>query len=132
MKEGWYGEDYFILFDEKESALATEEYGFLKYLEGFKVVGLLGWDDFILSDGLKLYSIPSVPIASEYLELIHEKKLPADLEHDERFSAKIKWYTTPIVFGGDPNSEENMVWVSHKQHRELVNYWNQQYHKAKA
>ncbi|ELC0660804.1 hypothetical protein SD340_004184 [Vibrio fluvialis] len=132
MKEGWFGEDHFILFDEKESALATEEYCFFNYLDGFQVVGLLGWDDFIVSDGLKFYTIPSVPIVSEYLEKIHEENLPTDLEHDERFSGKIKWYTTPIVFGGDPNSEENMVWVSHKQHRELVNYWNKQYRKAKA
>lgn len=132
MKEGWFGEDYFILFDEKESVLATEEYCFLNYLGGFQVVGLLGWDDFIVSDGLKLYTIPTVPIVSDYLEIIHEDNFPGDLEHDERFSEKIKWYKTPLVFGGDPNSEENMVWVSHKQHRELVNYWNQQYHKAKA
>ena len=132
MKEGWCGEDHFILFDENETILATEEYGISNYLDGFQVVGLLGWDDFILSNGSQFYMLPTIPIAPEYLELVQAEKLPDDLEVDERFLGKIKWYTTPILFGGDSSSEENMVWVNHKQHRELVNYWNQQYQIAKA
>lgn len=132
MKEGWFEEDHFIIFNEAESIVATKDYGISNYLEGFQMLGLLGWDDFILSNGSKFYTLPTVPIASEYLELVLAGQLPANLEEDERFKGKIRWYTTPIGFGGDPNSEENMVWVNHKQHTELVSYWNQQYQLAKA
>jgi hypothetical protein len=54
----------------------------------------------------------------------------ANLRPDERFMGKIKWYTKPIVFGGDPSSEENMIWVDIVTHQELVRWWNQKYQEV--
>lgn len=51
----------------------------------------------------------------------------ATLEPDSRFKGKIKWYTTPIAFGGDAKLGENMTWVSHEEHAQLVRWWNNQY-----
>ncbi|MCS6136769.1 hypothetical protein G3496_17775 [Shewanella baltica] len=82
-------------------------------------------------NGSQLFKVPTVPIAVEYLENLITKQLPENLEEDKRFLGKIKWYSTPVVFGGDP-SEQNMIWVNHLQHRELVIYWNEQYRMAKA
>jgi hypothetical protein len=45
MIEGWYGNDYLILFDETESEQLTEGYGVRQYLPELTVVGILGWDD---------------------------------------------------------------------------------------
>jgi hypothetical protein len=51
---------------------------------------------------------------------------------DVRFTGRIKWYTKPIVFGGDPGPGENLSWVDHELHARLVQYWNREYHAAMA
>ena len=53
--------------------------------------------------------------------------VPLSLTVDERFKGKIKWYIKPIVFGGAPNVGENLAWVNHDQHIELVRWWNEHY-----
>src|ERR1035437_5392806 len=127
MNEGWCCEDYLVLFSEEESHDKTQQYKLSEYLPGFRVVGLKGWDDFIVvgPDG-KLFSVPTVPITRQYLQP-YSLPSPLALSADERLQNKIKWYTKPIVFGGDPNVGENLTWVSHNQHAELVNWWNEQY-----
>ncbi|MCE2573785.1 hypothetical protein [Motilimonas eburnea] len=62
MKEGWFGDEHFIIFNENESVVATEEYAISNYLEGFQVVGLLGWDDFIVSNGSQFFTLPTVGV----------------------------------------------------------------------
>jgi hypothetical protein len=57
----------------------------------------------------------------------NSRHLKSELIPDERFTDRIKWYTTPIVFGGDPNLGENVTWVTHDQHVKLVGWWNKQY-----
>jgi len=52
------------------------------------------------------------------------------LETDPRLTGRIKWRIKPIIFGGDPTSEENITWVSHDQHGELTRFWNAQYAQA--
>jgi hypothetical protein len=54
------------------------------------------------------------------------------LERDDRFAGKIKWYVTPLVFGGDPKIGDNLVWVSHEEHAQLVRWWNEQYRALKG
>jgi hypothetical protein len=41
---------------------------------------------------------------------------------DFRYSGKIKWYIKPIVFDGDPNPGENLTWVNHEKHAQLVRW----------
>ena len=133
MIEGWNGSDHLILFDEAEIASATDRYGVSHFLPGYKVIGLRGWDDFILQDSRgATYCAPTVPAVAEHLSVY---ALPSDgtrLSPDERFQGKIKWYVMPIVFGGDPKAQENIRWVSHDQHAQLVKYWNSFYRSLKG
>jgi hypothetical protein len=52
------------------------------------------------------------------------------LRPDVRFVGKIKWYRQPLVFGGHPGPGENIVWVPHNAHVDLVNYWNDIYSRV--
>lgn len=128
MIEGWLGDDYLILFDEAEIAAASDRYEISQQLPGYHVIGLRGWDDFILRDSVgQTYSVPTVPTDPKYLTPF---PLPeaASISPDPRFTGRIKWYVTPIVFGGDPRDEKNLAWLSHEQHAQLVNWWNNMYH----
>jgi hypothetical protein len=128
MNEGWYNGEYFILFDREESSCRTEAYGLPISLPGYRVLGLRSWDDFILLSASEDAVIcPTVPVDSRYFEPIDLSKLPTELTLDSRFAGKVKWYVTPIVFGGDPQLGENVVWVTVKEHAELVRWWNEKY-----
>jgi hypothetical protein len=66
MNEGW--DDYLILFDELEVATMTERYALSQFLPGYQVLGLRGWDDFIVCDSQgRTFSIPTVPLELKYL-----------------------------------------------------------------
>lgn len=133
MKEGWHNDDYLILFDEQEIALASERYDLAAYLGGFEIVGLRGWDDFILRSAMgRHHLVPTVPLDAQYLSEFALPEASAALEADPRFSGKIKWYVKPIIFGGDPKEGENLSWVSHDQHAQLVQWWNNMYRDIKA
>jgi len=133
MNEGWYGEDYLILFSESEAVLASERYAISALFPGYQVVGLSGWDNFILRDSLgHHYRLPTVPAVPQFLSQFEMPKGSPALRSDERFRGKIKWYIKPIVFGGDPNSPENLTWVNHEQHADLVKWWNKTYHSVKG
>ena len=132
MIEGWTeDDDHWIVFDETEAAAATEAYALVKWLPGYSVVAILGWDDFVVRDQQGgLFQVPTVPLDRKYLEMLDSIPDPAGLEADERFNGKIKWYVTPLIFGGDPGSEENVFWANHQQHQELVRWWNDKYLEA--
>jgi hypothetical protein len=131
MKEGWNNDDYLILFDDTESEQLTVGYGLRASLPDFSVVALSGWDDFIVQDQTgKLFRVPTVPCVHKYLSEQADIPDAANLTPDERFMGKIKWFTKPIVFGGDPSSEENMIWVDIVTHQELVRWWNQKYQEV--
>jgi hypothetical protein len=132
MTEGWHGDDYLNLFDENEASELTARYELSRWLPGFLIVGLKGWDDFILQgERAELATVPTVPIASEHLAPLGFAIDPRKIKPDERFTKRIKWYTKPIVFGGDPASNENIVWVTLEQHVQLVKWWNDLYWKMK-
>jgi hypothetical protein len=131
MKEGWFGDEYVILFDESELGEKQRAYQIDALLPGYQLLGLVGWDDFIVKEieTQKTYKVPTVPLASE-----HKLEWAVDLDarnfdSDDRFRGEIKWYVKPIIFGGDPGSEDNLVWISHEDHVQAVNYWNQLYSK---
>jgi len=132
VNEGWHGSDYLILFDEAETASASDRYAVSQFLPGYKVIGLRGWDDLILQDSRgATYCAPVVPAVAEHVSA-YALTAGATLSPDDRFQGKIKWYVKPIAFGGDPQSQENMIWVSHDQHAELVKYWNDLYRSLKS
>ena len=133
MIEGWHGDDYFVLFEASDVNTVSERYGISEQLPGYMIVGLKGWDDFIVRDSQgQTYTIPTVPVDGQYLKPF---KVPEDismLQSDERFTGKIKWYVKPVVFGGDPAVGENVTWLNQEQHAQLVRWWNAQYSALKA
>jgi hypothetical protein len=68
MKEGWVEDDYLILFSQSEIPAVTDRYAFSHSLPGYQVLGLRGWDDFIILDSQRrTFSIPTVPLDPQYL-----------------------------------------------------------------
>jgi len=133
MIEGWHGDDYLILFDQAEISLATTRYAITEWLPGFEIIGLRGWDDFIVRNSQdQTYTIPTVPLDSKLLEGFELPRQLPSLESNLQFRGKIKWYVKPLVFGGDPNLGDNVIWADHDQHGQLVKWWNEQYSKLKA
>ena len=131
MNEGWVGDQYVILFDAKEVPFVSEKYKIGKAIPGYEIAGLIGWDDFMLRDANgQTYKVPTVPLDSAHIESF-EMPNNMQLKDDSRFTGKIKWYVKPIIFGGDPQGKENLIWVTHNQHVELVNWWNETYNKTK-
>jgi hypothetical protein len=127
MHEGWHGEDYLVLLSDQESADASRGYGIQEYLPGYKIIGLRNWDDFIVRDASGgVFTVPTVPMDRQYLAAWI---LPAtdQLAPDARFTDRIKWYTKPLVFGGNASEATNTVWVSPEQHMQLVTWWNALY-----
>lgn len=132
MNEGWQNNDYLILLAEDESAKAMQAYGFDRFIPGYVLVGLKGWDEFIVvAPSGSLQVVPTVPLDASQAEpyVLPE---PISLQADSRFANKIKWYLKPLVFGGSPTDETNAAWISHAQHTEVVRWWNEQYRQAKA
>lgn len=132
MIEGWYGSDYLILFDEAEITSASDRYAISQLVPGCKVIGLRGWDDFILEDSNgATFCAPTVPAVADHVSAYAVPSRGTTLSPDYRFQDKIKWYVKPIVFGGDAQSQENMIRVSHDQHAQVVKYWNGLYRSLK-
>jgi hypothetical protein len=133
MIEGWNGDYYFILFDQQEIASASNRYAISQWLPGYEVIGLRGWDDFILRDSAgQTFSVPTVPAVAQDIEPFTLPDSSVALVPDSRYRNSIKWYAQPVVFGGDPNIGKNLVWITHDQHAEAVKYWNEFYHGMKG
>jgi hypothetical protein len=79
MTEGWLGDDYLILIDETEIASVLESYATSQFLLDHQVVGLFGWDDFIVRDAS---TVPTVPVTPKYL-------LPCVLRLEARASTQV-------------------------------------------
>lgn len=133
MIQGWHDDDYIILFEEQsESVAMTERYAAKDSLPGYTIVGIRGWDDFILrdADGL-LYTVPTVPLAAEHLRPYGFDVASAILRADSRVADMIKWYVQSIIFGGDPLSQQNIAWITLDQHVDAVKWWNTKYRESK-
>ena len=132
MTEGWLGDDYLVFFADLEVAAVSERYAFSQFLPGYRVLGLRGWDDFIVRNAQgKTFSIPTVPLDTQYLQPYLAPEHLENLSPDPSFAGKIKWYIKPVVFGGDPGLEENVTWVTLEEHVQLVRWWNDLYRSAK-
>jgi len=132
MNEGWQNDDHLILFTEDESAKAMIAYDFDRFIPGYALVGLKGWDEFIVigpSGGLHV--VPTVPLdASRAVSYVLPQ--PISLQADSHFTKKIKWYLKPLVLGGSSTDDTNIAWISHAQHAEVVRWWNEQYRQAQG
>ena len=132
MIEGWHGDDYLMMFDEVEASALSVRYGIDRFLPGYVIMGLRGWDDFIVKgpDG-RLSTVPTVPAVAEHLAPLDIAIDARRIVADDRFRGRVKWYTKPLVFGGSPTDNDNIVWVLIDQHVDLVRWWNDQYHSLK-
>jgi hypothetical protein len=132
MIEGWHNDSYLILFDKDEIGLLSDSYRIATHLPGYTAIGIRDWDDLIVRDESDaLFTVPTVPLTSDYLTPF-STQFPDRLDPDSRFLGKIKWYVKLIVFGGDPGANDNVTWVDHSQHAQLVRWWNEQYRALKA
>ncbi|OED13445.1 hypothetical protein [Burkholderia sp. A2] len=132
MVEGWHGDDYIVLFVDEEASATASACGFNTALPGFSLLGLRGWQDFIVEDEAgATFTIPCVPLDTRYLASFN-LPVPGDLEPDPRLAGKVKWLVKPLIFGGSADAEENVSWITHQQHGELVRWWNEQYRFAKT
>lgn len=131
MQEGWYDEDYWILCETLEESMhLTREYGIEQYLPGFRIVGLKGWDDFVLVNSSGDYfCVPTVPLTAEYLEPLAFPTERLRLEEDERYLNRLKWYVQPLAFGGDATDQTNIAWLALDAHIEAVRWWNEFYYQ---
>ena len=134
MIQGWHNVDYLNLFDESDEASSlADRYAIATFLPDFALVGLTGWDDFILRDASgRLCTVPTVPLVREDLRALAYDIDTSKLQPDPRFTDRIKWYIQPIVFGGDPSSQQNMTWLTLDQHTEIVKWWNNRYRELKC
>ena len=132
MTEGWAEEEYFSLFDNDESKELTSEYEIENMLPGFILIGLVGWDDFLLLKEGRLFRCPTVPAGLEYVEEFDQANMPAELQPDPKIKQKIKWYLKPVIFGGNPDDENNIEWVDYSEHKKLVKWWNRKYKEIMA
>ena len=132
MVQGWHNDDYLILFQEQsESVNLAGLYDLANYLPGYSLVGIKGWDNFIVCTAAnQFFTVPTVPMDMRYLEPLDFVVDFMKLRADERFVDKIKWYIKPIVFGGDAHDEGNIAWLSLNQHTDAVKWWNQLYFDA--
>lgn len=132
MIEGWHNGEYLVILSQGESAEAAGRYKFEQFLPGFSLVGLRGWDDFIVRNQAGIaFTLPAVPLEASSAEPF---SLPESLvlDPDARFAGKVKWYLKPLVFGGSAQDNANLAWVTHEQHAALVTWWNEQYKSLKA
>jgi len=106
MIEGWAGDDYLMLFSTDEANAASERYGIADLLAGYRVIGLRSWDDFIVEDqNGDTSTLPTVPCDAGELARYHVPAID-NLVADDRFTGRVKWYITPVKFGGDAAARE--------------------------
>ena len=127
MIEGWCGDNYLVLFEENAASL-EDGYGFAEYLPGYCLVGLRGWDDFIVQDiSGGLFTVPTVPLSKDYLEPLKPEDIRGEIEPEPQLMNKIKWYIQPLIFGGDGKLGDNVTWLTLEQHTKAVKWWNAMY-----
>jgi hypothetical protein len=128
MNEGWNGHQYLVLFADEEIQAVSERYGIATMLPEYQIIGLRGWDDFIVQNRRgNLFTVPTVPCDSKHLVPDPHRAAADELTPDDRFRNKLKWYIKPIAFGGSPSLNENLTWVTYEEHAALVKWWNAQY-----
>jgi hypothetical protein len=132
MREGWHGSDYLILFEGEEIPQASSRYDIAAALPGYHLLGLRGWDDFIVqNESGEVATVPTVPCDPQHLEAFAVQLNGLELRTDARVAGRIKWYLQPVVFGGDPSVGPNLIWVDESQHAALVRWWNGKYREVR-
>lgn len=139
-REGWMGDEYVRLYAPSSRLKIAALYGFNEFLSGYELYGSWGQDALCFGRDGKFYRIPWIPLAESHrqeayssaeafnraLAIFHEAT-PAY----EHFGKELH-FTTPIVFGGNPNESGNLVMVDQAAHAQLCRYWNGVYARLKA
>lgn len=131
MKSGWHQNIHYNIFTEEEALCFYTKYNIDNYIPEYRLIGLIGWDDFIISKNNEFYKIPTVPIDLKYCEKLPILDLSIKLTEDSRIKNLIKWYIKPIVFGGNPEAQDNVEFIDIEKHCQYVNFWNKKYFEIK-
>ena len=82
---------------------------------------------------------PKVVIASPFSSKMSSEhracatRLMSIVEWADRLADKIKWYVQPLIFGENPQSTQNLTWITLDQHIEAVRRrWNTKYRELKG
>ncbi len=134
MREGWFNEDYLILAETPDEAFHLGLlYGIDEALPQFHFIGLSNWSEFLVQDSAgNLFKVPTVPLDASYLQKSDALPTTLALVTDERIKGRIRWFIQPMVFGGDPSSQENTTWLPSGQHAEAVRWWNKKYKEVRS
>jgi hypothetical protein len=127
MTYGWYNDIHYNLFSPDEVDIYLKKNALQKYFSSYQLVGLVGWDDFLLKQNNSYYTIPTVPIDFKYLSEFDFNLNIDELKNDKNITDKIKWYIKPLIFGGDPKLGENIQFIDLGTHAELIAFWNKTY-----
>ena len=77
-------------------------------LPGFSVLGLRGWQDFIVQDQAgATFTILSVPLDTRYIAPFNLPE-PFKLQPDAQLVGRVKWLVKPLVFDASPEAEDNV------------------------
>lgn len=126
--EGWLSKNYYILFSDSEKELYKEKHHLGKYLPEYEFFGLFNWDNFIVNVPNKYYAIvPIIPLLPKYVTKFSYKNRSILLTQDPSLKGKMRWYKTPLVYGGDPKDEGNIAWIGIEEHAKLIETWNKKY-----
>jgi hypothetical protein len=127
MKEGWNSDKYWILFNKEEIPIITRRYNIEKFIKGYKIIGLMNWEDFILEDkNGKHYLMPTIPIDLKHIKAIEYSEI-TEFKEARKYKGKIKWYIKPIIFLGNPDDKKNISWINLEEHVKMVKLWNDKY-----
>ena len=89
MNEGWYADECLILFVETDISTVADRYAISLSLPGYQILGLRSWDDFIVRDPmLRVYTVPTIPMDSQYLSPFILPEPGSVLGPDARFAGK--------------------------------------------
>jgi len=120
MNEGWLGEEYIVLFEERVPEL-ERAYGLSDLLPSHKLLGLRGGEDFIVEDNnRRLFTFPTVPVVDRSVKPFSFHVSPPKLTSDDSLRGKIKWHIIPLAFGRSPTAELYPIWITLEEHIEVV------------
>jgi hypothetical protein len=139
-REGWLLDEYVRFYAESARLEIALLYAFHEFLPGYELWGSWGLDALCLGLDSKLYRIPWIPLSEAHRQEVYPsvealQTVLASIHEAtsayEHFGKEVH-FITPIVFGGSPEDEANMVMVDQSTHAQLCVYWNRTYARLRA
>jgi hypothetical protein len=139
--EGYIGNHFLRLYALNELAALNAAYGVSTYFPNSVMFGSNGVGSAYLFDqeSWRVLACPFIPLvrgfateaASSFSSFIHGlAALSATTTARRSADVGMEVYEiTPIVFGGDPGSSANKIWLHASKHAEACGFWNKKYYE---